>query len=153
MCADGVCCDEACEGTCRACDLPGSAGTCRDVAASQDPDDECDGVACTGYYFGFVDKTCYLRAPVDDAGATCDGDGACEDVATLCSSAARGEASTACHADCQEPTAKTCEGTTPGACTNISGGTQTCGVGACKVTADRCESGDYKECVPGLPSR
>src|SRR5262249_30824011 len=31
-CVDNVCCDTACTGTCQACDLPGSVGTCTTVA-------------------------------------------------------------------------------------------------------------------------
>jgi hypothetical protein len=37
QCVDGVCCESACEGACRSCNLPGSPGRCLNVAA-RDPD-------------------------------------------------------------------------------------------------------------------
>jgi hypothetical protein len=49
QCADGVCCDVSCGGTCKACDLAGSVGTCTDVPAGTDPDNECSGAqVCNG---------------------------------------------------------------------------------------------------------
>src|SRR5207248_848694 len=45
-CVDGVCCDTACEGTCRACSAAikglGVDGICESISADTDPDDECD---------------------------------------------------------------------------------------------------------------
>ena len=41
LCVDGVCCDTACTGTCEACNLPGTAGTCSPIPANTDPDQEC----------------------------------------------------------------------------------------------------------------
>jgi hypothetical protein len=43
FCVDGVCCNEACGGTCRACDLNGTEGTCGFVPDGTDPDNECQG--------------------------------------------------------------------------------------------------------------
>ena len=51
FCADGVCCESACMGTCQACiaELTGGAdGTCEPVMAGMDPDDECPGGDCDG---------------------------------------------------------------------------------------------------------
>lgn len=45
--ADGVCCDEACGGTCRACTLAKTGlptGTCGEILANTDPDNECTGL-------------------------------------------------------------------------------------------------------------
>lgn len=47
-CVDGVCCDTACTGTCEACDVMGSLGTCTPHAAGTDPDLECMGGVCDG---------------------------------------------------------------------------------------------------------
>jgi hypothetical protein len=49
FCVDGVCCNNACQWLCEACNLAGSVGTCTSVPAGQDPDDECPGVqTCNG---------------------------------------------------------------------------------------------------------
>ncbi|MEZ4300844.1 MAG: hypothetical protein R3B70_38275 [Polyangiaceae bacterium] len=48
-CTDGVCCNMACGGTCQACDLAGTVGTCTPVPSGQDPDNECMGTqVCNG---------------------------------------------------------------------------------------------------------
>ncbi|TKC97043.1 hypothetical protein E8A74_44885 [Polyangium fumosum] len=47
FCADGVCCNTACNGLCLACDGAGTAGTCTPVAAGT-PDPACGaGEACS----------------------------------------------------------------------------------------------------------
>ncbi|MEZ4310772.1 MAG: hypothetical protein R3F14_22240 [Polyangiaceae bacterium] len=49
FCADGVCCDTACDGTCVSCKLAGTVGTCTNIPNGQDPDNECPGMkTCTG---------------------------------------------------------------------------------------------------------
>jgi hypothetical protein len=40
-CADGVCCALGCDGPCRACDAPGSVGTCTMHPSGGDPDGDC----------------------------------------------------------------------------------------------------------------
>ncbi|MEZ4310796.1 MAG: hypothetical protein R3F14_22360 [Polyangiaceae bacterium] len=40
-CVDGVCCETDCLGTCKACDVPESAGTCSLIPQGFDPDNEC----------------------------------------------------------------------------------------------------------------
>jgi len=49
-CIDGVCCDNACNGVCRACNLPGHIGTCYNRPAGTDPDGDCKvtGFSCGG---------------------------------------------------------------------------------------------------------
>jgi hypothetical protein len=48
ICAQGRCCTTACDGVCQSCDLPGSAGTCRMVAAGgADPGGRCQNDACS----------------------------------------------------------------------------------------------------------
>jgi hypothetical protein len=49
QCADGVCCNTACQGTCRACNIPGSAGQCKNHLINTDPETECGLCkACNG---------------------------------------------------------------------------------------------------------
>ncbi|HZO14170.1 MAG TPA: hypothetical protein VFB62_12950 [Polyangiaceae bacterium] len=48
-CADGVCCESACDGVCESCNLAGREGTCAADAEGTDPADECVGeAACDG---------------------------------------------------------------------------------------------------------
>ena len=87
-CVDGVCCEAACDGTCEACDIEGSVGTCTAVPEGEDPSDECedegaetcgttgacDGArACAKYAAGTV---CRPAAGDCDLAETCPGDGA-----------------------------------------------------------------------------
>ncbi len=46
-CVDGVCCDTACNTTCKACNLAGTVGTCTNIPVGQDPGSECTN-ACDG---------------------------------------------------------------------------------------------------------
>ena len=60
-CADGRCCNSACTGSCEACDITGSVGTCMAMAANAQPHSghpACTGSGtCAGYCNG--DRTCY----------------------------------------------------------------------------------------------
>ena len=48
-CVDGACCDTSCLGTCQACNLAGSIGTCANISSGQDPSNECAGTTtCNG---------------------------------------------------------------------------------------------------------
>lgn len=115
-CADGVCCNRACAGTCEACDLPGTAGTCTPVvgapkhgacgAAGADPCSQalCDGksgTACKAY----VGSTVSCRAAScadggDVAAASCNGSGTCPAAVThKCAPFACG--ATACKDACR----------------------------------------------------
>ena len=48
-CADGLCCNTTCIGSCKACDLAGSEGQCTNIAGGQDPSNECAGaLSCNG---------------------------------------------------------------------------------------------------------
>lgn len=46
-CADGYCCNSQCTGTCKSCKLAGTEGTCTNIPAGQDPQNECLN-ACNG---------------------------------------------------------------------------------------------------------
>ncbi len=41
FCADQVCCNSACSGSCEKCNLGGAQGTCTAIPAGEDPDTEC----------------------------------------------------------------------------------------------------------------
>ena len=151
-CVDGVCCTSDCTGSCRACNLAGSAGICRPIPDGQDPASECGGLPCTGYYWGFEGSTCFRAAAISAATAACGGDDACQTPEDICGASTKGVAHSACHATCQQPTPGTCTSTVPPGCSAITGGTQTCGVGACKVTVDNCSGGAPLACVPGVGS-
>lgn len=151
-CVDGVCCNTACTGTCYSCKLAGFQGTCSPVGLGQDPDGECGGLSCAGYYYGWSGSNCLRRTDVDAATATCDGAGACRTAAALCPSQGAGATLISCHATCQAPTSGTCQGTTGGSCSNINPGTQTCGVGECTRTVDQCLNGAPLACVAGSPT-
>jgi len=123
FCVDGVCCDKACSAKCEACTAAkkgsGTDGTCDQVAADSDPDNECavatgdacgapgtcDGVAgCrTHAKSGTV---CGATSCVDGkvAGKVCNGAGACGDSAGV-SCAAYACVGSACTTTCTEATA------------------------------------------------
>jgi len=153
FCVDGVCCSSSCTGTCFACDVAGNDGTCTPVPDGQDPDFECGSLSCVGYYWGFSGDTCYRKADVSSSQATCGGDGACRSTVEECTAqATQGSATLTCDSLCQDPAPGTCTGTTAGSCTNVNPGTQTCGLGACQVTTQRCSNGAPVTCTPGTPT-
>ena len=114
FCADNVCCDARCGGTCEKCTLAGRAGYCDPIPNGQDPDDECP----------------------TDASSTCGRTGACggQRACALYSSGAVCQA-----AVCQGGVsnfADTCSGN--GVC--VDGGTQTCAPFACNDPTGLCRS-------------
>ncbi|MEM9493000.1 MAG: hypothetical protein AAGC55_27875, partial [Myxococcota bacterium] len=125
-----------------------SVGTCTLVPNGQDPDNECGAVNCGGYHWGWSGDTCYQRADVGAAQASCDGGGTCRSTAVECAASGQGAAQTTCNDLCQDPTSATCTGTTAGTCDNVDQGTDTCGEGACQVTEPVCVDGSPNECMP-----
>lgn len=110
FCADGLCCDGACDGSCVACDLAGSAGTCLPVPAGADPAKECAGSgACSGSCDGkgacsfaaSAGKPC--AGPVCSAAmltsSSCDAKGACVAATASCGGYAC-VGGTACRTSC-----------------------------------------------------
>ncbi len=91
FCAQEHCCDEACAGTCYACNLPGAMGTCTAVPAGEDPgqgcaeepllscglDGTCDGAgACRRYPARTECRPGRCTAGMEYAASACDGSGA-----------------------------------------------------------------------------
>jgi hypothetical protein len=155
FCVDGVCCTSACNGTCESCNLPASAGTCQPIPADADPDGECPGYSCAGFYdgFGVSEDRCYHQQDVSDAAATCNGAGACIDADTQCPRQPRGTLQIDCDNACEAPLSGTCTGMTPGSCVDLDDPTDllTCGVGACERSVQRCVGGRAQTCTPGTP--
>ena len=133
-CTDGVCCNAACGGTCQACNVAGSTGTCTSIPNGQDPANECPGNtscnganACTLFANGVA---CTLSAECSSGSCV---DGVC--------------CNTACNGLCQACTAAKTGGTN-GTCANITAnsdpdnecaGTAVCSAGACKkANGDTC---------------
>jgi len=155
-CVDGVCCTTACTGTCEACNLPGTSGTCTPVPAGSDPSGECPGFSCSGYYTGFSggEDVCYRRQDVSDSTATCNGARMCTTPDTLCSLQPRGPVQIDCDNTCQSPVAGTCTGMVAGSCRDLDDPTDTtsCGMGECMRTVQRCVGGIPRTCTPGTPT-
>jgi hypothetical protein len=152
-CVDGVCCNSACGGTCMACDVPGSVGTCSPVPNMQDLDNECGAQSCVGFYHSWLGDSCRRKADVPANVASCNGAGACRTQAQECAATTTvGPVTNTCNANCQDPNLTTCTATSAGACTNVNPGTQTCGVGACTRTVNQCSAGAPLTCNPGSPT-
>jgi Cellulose binding domain len=120
MCAQGACCSTACTGTCKSCNLTGSAGACTSVPAGQDPlqqcsdsgattcktNGSCDGAgACQLYPSGTVCGSDSCTGGTETVAAKCDGAGTCATGALLgCGAyicgAADCKTSCATNADC-----------------------------------------------------
>lgn len=149
-CADKVCCNVRCSGTCEACDLPGSLGTCTAIPAGEDPAEECGYLGCDGYYQGWDGNKCYLGTTVAAGQAACNGGRACRTIEDECAGSEPGELGITCDDFCQIPDLGTCQGTSEGACINVDQGTETCGQGACAVTTPRCIDGAPVACQPNM---
>ena len=153
FCADDLCCTSSCTGTCTACDLAGSGGTCTTVPSGQDPDGECGAVSCLGYYHGWLGDSCRRKADVTAAQAACGGGAACRTQAQECTAqTTAGTTALTCNSLCQDPNLATCTGTVGGTCTNVNPGNQSCGTGACQNTVPQCVNGAPNMCVPLPPS-
>jgi hypothetical protein len=95
FCAQGACCDKACDGACQSCALTGTLGACTNVPTdTADPaglcqdgggagcgtNGKCQAGACQKYTKGTPckDSTCPTTTTNFTAGSTCDGNGACQ---------------------------------------------------------------------------
>jgi MYXO-CTERM domain-containing protein len=74
QCVDGICCSDACTGTCESCAVPGSIGSCVIVPAMTDPDGECGPAGYCDGVGGCVGGS-DAGGPSPDAGAGVDASG------------------------------------------------------------------------------
>ncbi len=150
QCVDTVCCESACTGGCRSCDLPGSLGkcamipaggadmrgTCHDTGvASCGANGKCDGSGgCQLYAKGNVCKGESCTSNVYTPPSTCDGAGRCLTPDTLACSPYTCNGSkcfSACTADNQCISPNSCQSNSCGKASN----------GAACSSADHCKSG------------
>ena len=119
FCVDGVCCNTACTGTCMACNVQGSPGTCTFVpsggaphASNQCPasdestcglDGTCDGSGgCRNHVAGTVCKAGACSGGAVVGVNVCDGQGRCKaGPATICAPFNCDQATNACAATCR----------------------------------------------------
>ena len=135
FCADNVCCNTQCDGSCEACDQGDRFGFCDPIAAGTDRDNECPTEAASS-----CGRT-----------GTCSGARACSlyPAGTVCAAA------TGCVTATDSQGARTCSGT--GTCnfaTTTSCIPYTCSSSACRtfcVTPPDCAPGftcSFNQCVP-----
>jgi len=151
-CAQGVCCGTTCTGNCQSCAIAGSAGTCINVPAGQDPLSQCadqtaascktngfcDGLgACQLYPASTVCGTNSCASGVEAVAGKCDGAGTCQTGTTQACNAyvcdSTGVCKTTCTASTDCATGYFCIG---GSCTKKAGGAtcsadSDCGTGHC----------------------
>ena len=160
FCVDGVCCNDACDGECQACDEPGMLGICTYHISGSDPEDDCGTCQfCNGV--GGCKNVLAGLDPMDDCStedvSTCGLDGKCSG-GGACSFYAAGSVCVAqsCAAGTQQ-NADTCDGAA--AC--VDNGTTDCFPYVCNgdwgcytacVTDAECASGTWcqgGECIEG----
>ena len=161
LCVDGLCCDRACDGTCEACNLAASPGTCSPIPAGAAPrvagqcqvqgpascatDGLCDGQgACRKYQHGTACGAGTCSGSSITGGKICDGLGTCgpgPDVTCapfLCDATATPPACLpTCTTSDQCVSGRTCQA---GSCGKRQNG------GLC-TTPDQCQSG---QCADGV---
>jgi hypothetical protein len=128
-CADYTCCDTACEGTCEACNLTGSVGTCTPVPEGEDPrhdciatpketcgdDGECDGQGACGKWGPgtLCDKpSCSTSSYKLSSVKECDGKGNCVSAPDIdCSPFSCDSSTDQCYTSCNDSNESyTCQG-------------------------------------------
>jgi hypothetical protein len=75
QCVDGYCCNSACSGTCEACNLGGSEGTCTNIPSGLDPNKECAATNCPDSCN--IDSNSFTWDYADDVPNYCSGLGSC----------------------------------------------------------------------------
>ena len=98
-CVDSVCCTSACTGTCNACNVSASSGTCTPIPDGTDPSAECGAVSCSSFFCGWSGDSCFRKADVSAAQSSCGGDSACRTQSEECNAVTtRGSVATTCNA-------------------------------------------------------
>src|SRR6266403_902824 len=167
-CVDGICCNQACNGQCQACNVAGSVGQCVAVSGAPQggrPTCGTDGTACGGSCNGSNGASCTYptaqcrgascTAGVATAAASCDGAGSCPAVlTTTCSPYVCGATAckTSCTADADCAAGDYCDA--GGACVAkkadglACGGANQCGSGSCAdgVCCDQACGGQCQAC-------
>jgi hypothetical protein len=156
-CVDGVCCDQACSGSCEACNLPMFTGTCTPVLEGASPvtghtacteadastcgaDGKCDGkrncelwpngTSCGG-------ASCTTATNELVSGSACDGTGVCKPTAVTCTPFKC--AGTACSKTCASNTDCVGEPCVNGSCGTVVNGSKCTSAAQC--TSDNCVDG------------
>jgi|GEM_PF-1711777 len=161
VCADGVCCNVACDGQCESCNLPASKGTCSPSTTPR-ANQPCatDGTVCGGVCDGTAAhrKACVYptSSTLCGQGASCsnnqartaqvcNGAGACP-AATLTNCSPYTCNGTVCATSCPSG-----QGVCGGSCVDILSDPAHCG-GACTVcpsSTPKCYSGSCVQCNTG----
>jgi alpha-tubulin suppressor-like RCC1 family protein len=110
-CVDRYCCDQACTGSCMACDVAGAEGMCTAVTGNAPPHGARSCGACSGS--NFVGGTCSAGACSRSAPQACSGGLVCSGAACLtsCTSSADCQSSYFCQGGaCHLQATKICAG-------------------------------------------
>jgi hypothetical protein len=165
FCAQGVCCNSACNGSCQSCSLQTALGTCSNVpdgsvdpqgtcqnkgAASCDTDGLCDGKGACRLYAGGTQcakASCPTGSSTLAPAKTCDGNGNCTAGAAIACAPflCNGSTNQACNAACTSDA----DCLSPNICdpkTNLCGDKKRLGQ-PCAATSE-CLTGDF--CIDGV---
>jgi hypothetical protein len=160
-CADGYCCDKACRGSCEACDVPSSLGTCTTLAANATPRADrtacagsspckgsCNGTSASCTYPG-VETTCVQPSCTGQTAtlaASCAGDGTCTPATTKpCNGYGCSTTSPVCQTSCPVSGQILCNGSCVDVLTSPSHCGATCAV--CGGATPKCVSGNCVQCA------
>lgn len=145
FCSDGHCCDKACTGSCEACDIAGSLGTCTTLAANAEPNKghtacvasdpicagKCNGVSATCSYPVSTTAcgTASCTGQIYQAAGTCSNGDCAKPAAQTCTNvcvlSAGGCKDCTTSGQCTDPTKPICQGDMCVACT--AGSSTVCG--------------------------
>ena len=114
FCANGVCCDTACNGGCGACNLTGQVGTCRAIAtgtACPNDGNACTTDLCNGSSLSCQHATGNAGATCRAAAGDCDISEVCSGTSSSCPGDAKKASGVACPDDGNACTRDQCDGT------------------------------------------